>query len=161
MTSYAELPNLHVRSDNGVDYAYRSFGADTRPLIFLQHFRGNLDNWDPALMDDVAADRRVVAFDNVGVGGTSASTPSTVQQMALDAIAFIDALGLDEVDLMGFSIGSFVAQEIALIRPSAVRRLILASAAPQGAPGMHRWAPDVIAAVGAPDVDPAGVLRVF
>ena len=159
--SYAGLPNERVQAANGVDYAYRQYGADSRPLLFLQHFRGNLDNWDPFLMDRMAGSRRVVAFDNVGVGATTGVTPGTVSQMAWDALAFVDALGLDGIDLLGFSLGSFVAQEIALVRPDLVRRLILASSAPQGASGMHGWAADVIAAVGGRQPNPAGVLDVF
>ena len=87
------------------------------PLVLLQHFRGNLDNWDPALVDALAADRRVVTFDNVGVGATTGRTPNTVEAMAHDAIAFLEAMDFQRVDLLGFSLGSFVAQEIALIRP--------------------------------------------
>jgi len=113
------------------------------PLVLLQHFRGNLDNWDPALIDALASARRVIAFDYTGVGGSTGTTPNTVEQMAHDAIAFITALGLGQVDLLGFSIGSFVAQQVALTRPASVRMLVLASAAPQGAVGMHGWAPDV------------------
>jgi pimeloyl-ACP methyl ester carboxylesterase len=127
----------------------------------LQRFRGNLDNWDPALIDALASDRRVLTFDNAGVGGSTGSTPDTVEQMAKDAIAFIDALDLEQVDLLGFSIGSFVAQQIALTRPALVRRLVLASAAPQGAAGMHGWAPDVIGAVGNPQTKPEQYLDVF
>jgi pimeloyl-ACP methyl ester carboxylesterase len=103
----------------------------------------------------------VILFDNAGVGGSSGTTPSTVRQMARDAIAFLAAIDLDQVDILGFSLGSFVAQEIALIRPALVRRLILASSAPEGAAGMHGWAPEVIDAVGKPDPDPDGYLRVF
>ena len=88
-----------------------------------------------------AADRRVVTFDSAGVGGSTGTTPSTITQMAIDAIAFLEAMEFEQVDLLGFSIGSFVAQEIALIRPAVVRRLVLASSAPQGAAGMHGWAP--------------------
>ena len=131
------------------------------PLVLLQHFRGNLDNWDPALVDALAAERRVVTFDNVGVGATTGRTPSTVEAMAHDAIAFIEAIGLQRVDLLGFSIGSFVAQEIALIRPDLLRRVVLASSAPQGASGMHGWAPEVIGAVGQPETSPQGYLYVF
>jgi pimeloyl-ACP methyl ester carboxylesterase len=127
----------------------------------LQHFRGNLDNWDPALVDALAADRRVVAFDNVGVGATTGRTPSTVEAMAHDAIAFLEAMNLQKVDLLGFSLGSFVAQEIALIRPDLLRRVVLASSAPQGAAGMHGWAPQVIGAVGAPETTPQGYVGVF
>src|SRR5262249_24877283 len=119
------------------------------------------DNWDPALVDSLAAERGVVAFDNVGVGGTTGTTPSTVEAMAHGAIAFLDAMGLERVDLLGFSLGSFVAQEIALIRPDLLRRVVLASSAPQGAVGMHGWAPDVIGAIGAPQTSPEGYLGVF
>jgi pimeloyl-ACP methyl ester carboxylesterase len=129
--------------------------------VTLQHFRGNLDNWDPALVDALANGRPVVTFDNRGVGASSGETPSTITQMAHDAIDFIDALGSGEVDLLGFSIGSFVAQEIALIRPSAVRRVVLASSAPQGARGMHGWAPEVIGAVGTPETSGGEYISVF
>jgi len=150
-----------VTAENGIEYAYRDFGAGDVPLVLLQHFRGSLDNWDPALIDALASERRVVAFDNVGVAGTTGRTPSRVEAMAHDAIAFVDAIGLERIDLLGFSIGSFVAQEIALIRPDLLRRLVLASAAPQGAPGMHGWAPDVIGAVGGREPNPRGYLDVF
>jgi pimeloyl-ACP methyl ester carboxylesterase len=130
-------------------------------LVLLQHFRGNLENWDPQLVDALAAQRRVVAFDNAGVGATTGSTPDTIEQMARDAIAFIATLNVPHVDILGFSIGSFVAQEIALIRPDVVRRLVLASAAPRGGAGMHGWAPEVINAVGQPQPDPNGYLEVF
>ena len=159
--TYTELPNKVISAANGVDYAYREAGDGGVPLVLLQHFRGNLDSWDPALIDALAPGRRVVTFDNTGVGGSSGQTPDTVRQMARDAIAFITALGLDQADVLGFSIGSFVAQEIALIRPAIVRRLILASSAPQGAAGMHGWAPQVIGAVGTPQTSPEGFLGVF
>jgi pimeloyl-ACP methyl ester carboxylesterase len=157
----AELKNKLVSAANGVDYAYREAGDGGVPLVLLQHFRGNLDAWDPALIDALASGRRVVTFDNTGVGGSSGKTPDTVGQMARDAIAFITALGPGQVDVLGFSIGSFVAQEIALIRPGIVRRLVLASSAPQGAAGMHGWAPEVIGAVGTPQTSPEGFLGVF
>jgi pimeloyl-ACP methyl ester carboxylesterase len=159
--TYSGIPNKLVSAANGLDYAYREVGEGTVPLVLLQHFRGNLDNWDPALIDALAATRRVVTFDNAGVGSSTGATPNTVEEMAHDAIAFLAAMEFDHADILGFSIGSFVAQEIALIRPGAVRRLILASSAPQGAAGMHGWAPDVIGAVGVPDVSPAGYLDVF
>jgi pimeloyl-ACP methyl ester carboxylesterase len=158
--AYSAAPNQAVGAANGIDYAYRDVGDGT-PLVLLQHFRGNLDNWDPALIDALASDRRVVTFDNTGVGGSTGSTPNTITQMAIDAIAFLDAMELSEVDILGFSIGSFVAQEIALIRPAVIRRLVLASSAPQGAAGMHGWAPGVIGAVGAPAPNPDGYLSVF
>jgi pimeloyl-ACP methyl ester carboxylesterase len=160
-TSYAELPNKLVSAANGVDYAYRDAGGGEVPLVLLQHFRGNLDSWDPALVDTLAAGRRVIAFDNAGVGGSTGVTPHTIGQMAHDAIAFIAAMDFGQVDLLGFSIGSFVAQEIVLIRPAIVRRLVLASSAPQGAAGMHGWAPEVIGAVGKPQTSPDEYIGVF
>jgi pimeloyl-ACP methyl ester carboxylesterase len=158
---YEASPNRVVRAANGIDYAYREVGAGAPPLLLLQHFRGNLDNWDPALIDALASGRRVVTFDNVGVGGSSGATPSTFTQMAVDAIAFLEAMELAPVDVLGFSIGSFVAQEIALLRPALVRRLVLASSAPRGGAGMHGWAPDVIGAVGGTAPNPDGYLDVF
>src|SRR6202048_900946 len=104
--TYSELPNKRVRAANGIDYAYRDTGDGAVPLVLLQHFRGNLDNWDPALVDALASARRVVTFDNVGVGGTTGTTPNSVEQMAHDALAFLTALQFDQVDILGFSIGS-------------------------------------------------------
>jgi pimeloyl-ACP methyl ester carboxylesterase len=158
------LPNKLVRAANGVDYVYRDTGPEASggvPLILFQHFRGNLDSWDPALIDALATDRRVIAFDNAGVGGSTGTTPNTVEQMAYDAIAFIAAMDAGQVDLLGFSIGSFIAQQVALTRPAIVRRLVLASAAPQGAAGMHGWAPEVIGAIGTPETSPVEYLGVF
>ena len=159
--SYTSASTQRVAAGNGIEYAYRDLGAGDVPLVLLQHFRGNLDNWDPALVDALAADRRVVTFDNVGVGATTGWTPNTIEAMAHDAIAFLEAMEFQRVDLLGFSIGSFVAQEIALIRPNLLRRIVLASSAPQGAAGMHGWAPEVIGAVGAPETSPDGYISVF
>ena len=159
--TYSELPNKLVSAANGIDYAYRDAGDGGVPLVLLQHFRGNLDNWDPALIDALASDRRVVTFDNAGVGGSTGTTPNTIEQMARDAVAFITALGLGQVDILGFSIGSFIAQEIALTRSAVVQRLVLASSAPRGAAGMHGWAPGVMSAVGQPQIGPEGFLAVF
>ena len=133
--NYVAAPNRLVSAANAIDHAYREVGDGTAPLVLLQHFRGNLDNWDPALIDELGSARRVVTFDNAGVGGSTGTTPSTITQMARDAIAFLEAMEFDQVDLLGFSIGSFVAQEIALIRPAVVRRLVLASSAPRAPPG--------------------------
>jgi pimeloyl-ACP methyl ester carboxylesterase len=159
--SYSTAPNQVIHAENGIAYAYREIGTGTVPLVLLQHFRGNLDNWDPRLVDALASQRRVVAFDNVGVGATTGTTPNTIKQMAPDAISFIAALDVPRVDILGFSIGSFVAQEIALIRPDLVHRIVLASSAPRGGAGMHGWAPEVISAVGKPEPDPNGYLDVF
>jgi pimeloyl-ACP methyl ester carboxylesterase len=165
---YSELANETIKAANGIDYAYRDTGGagdgqseGVLPLVLLQHFRGNLDNWDPALIDGLAATRRVITFDNAGVGGSAGTTPDTIEQMARDAIAFVAAMEFGQVDLLGFSIGSFVAQQIALTRPAIVRKLVLASSAPQGAAGMHGWAPEVIGAVGTPHTSPEAYLDVF
>jgi pimeloyl-ACP methyl ester carboxylesterase len=162
--AYADLPNLTVSAANGIDYAYRDTGPGASggvPLVLFQHFRGNLDNWDPALIDALALTRRVITFDNTGVGGSTGTTPTTVDQMAHDAILFMTAMDLEQVDLLGFSIGSFVAQQVALTRPAIARRVVLASAAPQGAADMHGWAPEVIGAVGKPETTPDEYLDVF
>ena len=158
---YTDASTLRVTAGNAIEYAYRELGEGDVPLVLLQHFRGNLDNWDPALVDALATDRRVVTFDNAGVGATTGATPNTIEAMAHDAIAFLEALSVQRVDLLGFSIGSFVAQEIALIRPDLLRRVVLASSAPQGAAGMHGWAPEVIGAVGMPETSPQEYLDVF
>ena len=161
VSSYSGQPNETVAASNGVNYAYRDMGEGDVPLVLLQHFRGNLDNWDPALVDDLAATRRVITFDNAGVGGSTGTTPHVIEQMAHDAIDFITAMGVSQADILGFSIGSFVAQEIALIRPALVRNVVLASSAPKGAAGMHGWAPDVIGAIGKRETTPDEYLDVF
>jgi pimeloyl-ACP methyl ester carboxylesterase len=161
VATYSMLSNKLVSAANGIDYAYRDVGEGGPPLVLLQHFRGNLDNWDPALVDALATTRRVVSFDNAGVGGSTGTTPDTVEQMARDAIGFVNAMEFNQVDLLGFSIGSFVAQQIVLARPALVRRLVLASSAPQGAAGMHGWAQEVIDAVGSPQTSPEQYLGVF
>jgi pimeloyl-ACP methyl ester carboxylesterase len=159
--TYSSLPNERVTGTNGVVYAYRETGGEEVPLVLLQHFRGNLDNWDPALIDGLARTRPVVTFDNSGVGGSGGTTPYTIDGMAHDAISFMEAKKFGHVDLLGFSIGSFIAQRIALIRPGIVRRLVVASSAPQGAAGMHGWAPEVIGAIGAAETSLAGYVSVF
>ena len=158
---YLVADNLQVDAANGISYAYRDLGSSDVPVVLFQHFRGNLENWDPTLIDALAEKRRVITFDNTGVGGTTGRTPHTIAEMAQDAIEFIDALELDEVDLLGFSIGSFVAQDVALTRPDLARRIVLASSAPQGAAGMHGWAKDVIDHVGQRQGSPEGYLAVF
>jgi len=159
--AYADASTRRVTADNGIEYAYRDLGRGDVPLVLLQHFRGSLDNWDPALIDALAAERRVVTFDNVGVGAKTGKTPCTIEAMAQDAIEFVAAMDFTQVDLLGFSIGSFVAQEIALIRPDLLRRVVLASSAPRGAAGMHGWAPEVIGAVGTPETSPDEYVSVF
>ena len=131
----------------GLEFAYRRFGRSADlPLVMLQHFRGNLDNWDPALTDALASEREVILVHYPGVGASSGEFGPTIAEAARQMIAFVTALGLDEIDLLGFSIGGFTAQEIALVRPALVRRLILAATGPKGAPGMHGWREDIAAA---------------
>jgi pimeloyl-ACP methyl ester carboxylesterase len=113
-------------------------------VLCLQHFRGTLDNWDPKLVDAIGAQREVILFDNAGIAGSSGTTPNTFTAMAHDALAFVDALGLRAIDVLGFSIGGFVAQELVLTRPHLVRRLVLAGTGPQGGEGMHGWPPEVL-----------------
>jgi pimeloyl-ACP methyl ester carboxylesterase len=141
----AENRSLEVAD---VSFAYRRFGnAQTAApaLVMLQHFRGNLDNWDPAFVDRLAQDREVILADNRGVGGSTGVVPENVTTMARDALAFIDALGLEQIDLLGFSLGGYVAQELVLLRPRLVGRTVLAGTAPQGGPNLHRWSDDVYA----------------
>src|SRR5579864_6151811 len=109
--TYVVSPTKAAHAPNGISYAYRETGEGQVPLVLLQHFRGNLDSWDPALIDALAISRQVITFDNVGVGGTTGTTPNNVEQMALDAIAFMSAMQFDQIDLLGFSLGSFVAQD--------------------------------------------------
>jgi pimeloyl-ACP methyl ester carboxylesterase len=138
--SQYDAPNLSVEAPNGSTYAYRRFGeTGTTPVVFLQHFRGNLDNWDPALIDDIAAQREVILVDNSGVGLSSGKTSRTIDGLARDVLSFVDALELTTIDLFGYSTGGFVAQEVALLRPALVRRLILAGTGPQGGRGFHHW----------------------
>jgi pimeloyl-ACP methyl ester carboxylesterase len=162
---FASAPLHEVQAADGVTYAYRRLGGpspDGIPLVLLQHFRGNIDNWDPALVDGLAAEREVIAFDNAGIGASTGTTPDTAEEMADDALAFLDALGLGGVDLFGFSLGGFVAQAIALAHPERARKLVLASTGPKGAPGMESWADDVVAALVTPDAPgPEEVLQVF
>jgi pimeloyl-ACP methyl ester carboxylesterase len=138
--SQITAPNLRIEAANGVTYAYRRFGnteTAALPLVFFVHFRANLDNWDPLLVDTIAQQREVILLDNTGVAGSTGTTPGTVEAMALDAIAFTDALGLRRYDLLGFSLGGFVAQEVALIRPHQARRIVLAGTGPRGGRDMH------------------------
>jgi pimeloyl-ACP methyl ester carboxylesterase len=122
---------------NGTAFLYRE-GGDTGgvPVILLHHLTAVLDDWDPALVDGLAAKHHVIAFDNRGVGGTGGSTPNSVEEMARDAIAFIRALGLNKVDLLGFSLGGFVAQVIAQEEPELVRKIIIAGSGPAGGEGI-------------------------
>lgn len=134
--SWAQVPTRTVTVD-GVDFAYRTYGPGGGvPVVFLHHLGANLDNWDPRVVDGIAAHHHVVAFDNRGVGATGGTTSTTVEAMADDAIAVIEALGFDTVDLFGFSLGGFVAQVIAAVRPDLIRRLVLTGTGPAGGEGI-------------------------
>lgn len=123
----------------GTRLAYRDLGPRTgRPVIFLNHLAGVLDSWDPRVVDGIAAKRRVITFDNRGVGASEGRTPNSIPEMAKDAIAFITALGFDQVDLLGFSMGGFVAQVIAEEQPDLVGRIILAGTGPAGGDGIDK-----------------------
>jgi pimeloyl-ACP methyl ester carboxylesterase len=117
---------------NGVRFAYRRWGKQHGiPLVFNQHFTGNLDNWDPAVLDGLALEREIVIFNNAGVASSTGVVPSTFAGMAKNAETFIDALGLKQVDILGFSIGGMIAQQIVVDRPELVRKLILVGTAPR------------------------------
>jgi pimeloyl-ACP methyl ester carboxylesterase len=138
MSTWKDTPTQRV-SANGVDFAYRDLGTDTGvPVVFLHHLTAVLDDWDPRVMDGIAAHRRVIAFDNRGVGATTSKVPSNIDQMGADAITFIQALGLTKVDLLGFSLGGGVAQTVALQAPDLVRRMILAGTGPRGGGGIEQ-----------------------
>lgn len=119
------VPTQYVEA-NGIRFAYRRFGKTGGvPIVFNQHYTGSMDFWDPAVTDGLAQTREVILFNNAGVASSSGETPSSFPEMGANAIAFIRALGLDKVDVLGFSIGGFVAQEITLQAPDLVRKLIL------------------------------------
>ncbi len=125
-------PTCYIES-GAIRFAYRRLGSPGRtPLVLLQHFSGNIDAWDPAVVNALATDRPVIAFDNAGVGRSSGQTPDNVAAMARDAVDFINALGMAKVDLLGFSLGGCVAQQIAAEHGRLVRRLILVGTAPRG-----------------------------
>ncbi len=126
----------------GVDFAYRELGTDNpgTPVIFLVHLAAVLDNWDPRVVDGFAASRHVIAFDNRGVGASSGSPATSIEQMAKDAITFIKAMGFEQVDLFGFSMGGMIAQEIALMEPQLIRKMIIAGTGPAGGEGISEVA---------------------
>src|SRR5258705_11799168 len=118
---------------SGHSYAYRRFGNGSGlPLLCLQHFTGTLDNWDPAVTDPLASGREVILFDNAGVGRSTGDVPETIAGMAGHAMAFLDGLGIKTCDVVGFSLGGVIAQQMAQDRPSIIRRMILVGMAPRG-----------------------------
>lgn len=137
-TTYKDAPTRTV-DVGGTRFAYRQLGTETGvPVIFLHHLAAVLDNWDPRVIDGIAARHRVITFDNRGVGASQGSTPDSVEAMARDAVAFIRALGFDQVDLLALSMGGFIAQVIAQEEPQLVRKIILAGTGPAGGEGIDR-----------------------
>ncbi len=140
--THQTAPTQFVETD-GIRFAYRRFGKpDGVPLVFNQHFTGTMDHWDPAVTDGLASEREVILFNNAGVSSSSGEVPTSVEQMAANAVSFIKALGLAKVDVLGFSIGGFVAQEITLEAPDLVRRLVLVGTGPRGGEGMATLTPE-------------------
>jgi pimeloyl-ACP methyl ester carboxylesterase len=134
--SHQTAPTQFVEA-NGIRFAYRRFGkAGGVPLVFNMHYLGTMDYWDPTVTDGLARDREVFLFDNAGVSSSSGEVPTTFEQMGANAVAFSRGLGLNKADMLGFSIGGMVAQEIALQAPDLVRKLILVGTGPRGGEGM-------------------------
>ncbi len=142
--THVTTPTRFVEA-NGIRYAYRRFGAETgTPLVFLQHFRGGLDNWDPSVTDGLAKGRPVILFNNAGVASSSGETPDTIEAMGDHVATFVNALGLPQVDVLGFSIGGYVAQAFVLRHPHLVRRLVLVGTGPRnGEPSTDERVPKV------------------
>jgi pimeloyl-ACP methyl ester carboxylesterase len=137
-TTWKNAPT-HSIDAGGVEFAYRRLGPTGGvPVVFLTHLAAVLDNWDPRVVDGIAATHRVITFDNRGVGASSGSTPKTIEEMARDAVTFIRALGFDQVDLFGFSMGGMIAQVIAQDEPGLVRRMIIAGTGPAGGEGIEK-----------------------
>lgn len=130
---------------NGINFAYRRFGKPSAiPLVGFQHFTGTLDNWDPIILDGLASEREIIIFDNAGVGNTSGETPDNVLAMTNDAVGFIKALGLNKIDVLGFSLGGFIAQCLGEKYPDLINKIIVVGAAPQGTAALHNF-PQLIA----------------
>jgi pimeloyl-ACP methyl ester carboxylesterase len=152
--SHHTAPTQFVEA-NGIRFAYRRFGnAVGAPLVFNQHFAGTMDHWDPAATDGFAKDREVILFNNVGVSSSSGEVPTTFEEMGADAVAFIKMLRLTQVDVLGFSIGGFIAQEIALQAPDLVKRLVLVGTGPRSGEGMATLTPEAQKIFGATYDDP-------
>jgi len=142
-------------------YAYRRLGGGIRrPLLCLQHFTGTLDNWDPAVTDPLASDREIVLFDSAGVGRSTGKVPTTVAGMAMHALDFLDALCVTSCDVLGFSLGGMVAQQMALDRPSSIHRMILVGTAPRGGEDiMHLEKPTLARHLSDPTLEGYAVLQ--
>ena len=135
-SSYATVPTRFVEA-GGIKFAYRSYGkAGDIPVVYFNHLTANLDNCDPRIMDSIAAFRQIISFDYRGVGATSGVQGTSIPDMAKDAIAFIHALGYSQVDIVAFSMGGFITQELLLIEPGLARKIILVGTGPRGGKGV-------------------------
>jgi pimeloyl-ACP methyl ester carboxylesterase len=133
MHTYSQTPTDVVRSASGIDFAYRRVGnRGDIPLVLANYFAANMDDWDPLIVDGLAADRDVITFDYPGIGSSAGATPATVAEFAVDCVGFLHALGLTTVDFLGFSLGGMVAQQIASSHPEMFRRMILCGTGPRG-----------------------------
>ena len=140
--THQTAPTRYVEA-KGIRFAYRRFGrVGAVPLVFNMHFTGTMDHWDPAVTDGFAKDREIILFNNTGVSSTSGEVPTSVEEMAVDAAAFITALGLTKVDVLGFSLGGLVAQALTLAEPRLVRRLVLVGTGPRSGEGMASLTPE-------------------
>ena len=160
--SHQTAPTQYVEA-KGIRFAYRRFGQSSGvPLVFNMHFTGTMDHWDPAVTDGLARDREVILFDNAGISSSSGEVPNSIEEMAANAAAFIRALGLTRVDVLGFSLGGFVAQALALAHPELVRRLILLGTGPRSGEGMASLTPEAKRIFGARYDEPDHLwLKVF
>jgi pimeloyl-ACP methyl ester carboxylesterase len=143
-------------------YAYRRFGNASAqpPLLCLQHYTGTLDNWDPAVTDPLASARDVILFDNAGIGRSTGTVPETMAEMASHALAFLDGLGIERCDVLGYSLGGMVAQDMVLDRPSVFRRMILVATAPRGGEDiMHLEKPSLARYLNDPQLQGYAVLQ--
>jgi pimeloyl-ACP methyl ester carboxylesterase len=152
--SHQSAPTQFVEA-NGIRFAYRRFGKSGGvPLVFNMHFTGTMDHWDPAVTDGFAKHRAIILFDNAGISSSSGDVPTSIEEMAANAAAFIKALGLTRVDVLGFSIGGFIAQTLAIAEPKLVRRVVLVGTGPRGGEGMATLTPEAQEIFGATYQEP-------
>ena len=136
--TYIHAPNKSIRTANGITYVYRELGEKIGiPIVFFTHLSANLDNWDPRIIDGIAKQHWVITFDNTGVGLSSGQVPGTTKEMAEDAIAFIKALGFKQIDILSFSMGGMIAQELLELEPTLIRKVILTGTGPRGGKGIE------------------------
>ena len=136
--TYIHAPNKSIRTANGITYVYRELGEKIGiPIVFFTHLSANLDNWDPRIIDGIAKQHWVITFDNTGVGLSSGQVPGTIKEMAEDAIDLIKALGFKQIDILSFSMGGMIAQELLELEPTLIRKVILTGTGPRGGKGIE------------------------